>query len=408
MEGDGNKQQQVRELKSTGSLLGLVIVIAIALIQYYIFTEISGNSTLLPSYDSFIAKIMDGDIISKFLWIIKDFSEGQFFGGIISGFGVITGGIIACILDRKKSKYRGFDIVFGLNIFPWILASQILTSVFSVFVLKYLNFIDGDLVSWAPTFLLLVGVPQAVLCIFGPSIKNLIVGSLLGAFLSVPIANFVGYKIMNIIDMPTNIANYIALALSITLGLQVCKLLPWIKEKPFPLIKENQRNLSYDEKYKLLKSPLFLVRRTLADFTDCLFYGNEWATIFLILGAVVDWLINSTHGLAGARLFPAVLLSQLVSGGIGVFLYGYNHIEKGWYPTYVPVVSIGPFCVLTFGGSLHVALFAAVIGGIIGAPFAGLLNTYLPKHLHGVIANVLAMAITTITVITVMNALPWF
>ncbi len=401
-------ESKQHNIKTTGSLLGLAIVVAIGLLQYFIFIGMKGTSQILPPYGVFVDRIMEQDFQSRLLWSIKDFSEGQFYGGIIAGFGVILGGIVAFILDRRKSKYRGFDIVFGLNIFPWVLASQLITSIFVIFVLKYLEFIDGDIVTWVPTFLVLVGVPQAVLCIYGPGIKNLLTGSVLGGLLTVPLANYLGYKIMDVIEMPVTVSNYIALALSITIALQVCKLLPWMKGKPFPIIEENIRVLNDEEKYRLLKSPLFLIRRTLADFTDCLFYGNEWATIFLIFGAIVDWIINCRHGMCGTQVFPAILLVQLVSGGLGVFLYGYKHIELGWYPTYVPVVSIGPFCVLTFGTALHTVLFAAVLGGLIGAPFAGLLNRNLPKHLHGVIPNVLAMAITTMTVITVMKALPWF
>lgn len=63
---------------------------------------------------------------------------------------------------------------------------------------------------------------------------------------------------------------------------------------------------------------------------------------------------------------------------------------------------------LTFGTSLHTVLFASILGGLIGAPFADLLNRNLAEDLHGVIPNVLAMGLCTMTVISVMKALPWF
>ncbi|MDO5717382.1 MAG: hypothetical protein Q4P34_00225 [Tissierellia bacterium] len=396
------------EKYTTGSLLGYLILVGVGLLLYFLLTPINNSGALLQPYGVLIGDLQKDSFIAKIIWMIKDFSEGQFYGGLFAGLGLILGGCVAWFLDVKRSKLRGFSITYGLNIWPWILLSQILALSFSVFALKYLNLIDGVNFSWLPTFLLLVGAPQAVLCVFGPSISALITGVLLASFLSLPIANFVGNYIMVPIGMPQTIANYIALALSITLTLQVCKLAPWIKKTAHPVIRENHVELTEEQKYDLLKSPLYLIRRSLADFTDCYFYGNEWPSLFLIIGALIDWLINFEHGMGGAGVFPAILLSQLVSGGLGVFLYGRKHLEYGWYPTYVPVVSIGPFCVLTFGTGLHVVFFAGILGGIIGAPFAELLNRNLPDDMHGVIPNVLAMAITTMTVISVMRALPWF
>lgn len=394
--------------KKTGSIKGLLIVIIVGFLQYLLLSGMTNSSMMLPPYGVLEEGLIKNNLTSEIVWMIKDFSEGQFFGGLFSGIGVILGGIIAWRLDVKRSKFRGSDIVFGLNIFPWILASQIITIVFSVYALKYLSFIDGNTYHWVPTFLLIVGVPQAVLCVFGPSVKNLIVGCLLGAFTTVPIANYISYSIIDKIGMPVTIANYIALALSITFALQACKMLGFVKKVSFPIIKENVGDLDEEEKYEQLKSLKFIISKTLTSFTDCLFYGNEWPTIFLIIGAMIDWMINCEHGLLGAKVFPAILFAQLISGAIGAYLYGYKYIEKGWYPTYVPVVSICPFSILVFGPTLPVIIFSAIIGGIIGAPFAELLGKSFPEHIHGVVPNVLAMAVTTISVIAIMQGLPWF
>ena len=394
--------------RTTASLTGYAILLGIGFLQYFLLSGVNNTCEILKPYGMFVTSIREGGVADKWVWILKDFSEGQFYGGFFAGLGLILGGLAAWRLDVRKSRLRGFDIVYGLNIWPWILASQVLAIVFSIFCLRYLELIDGVRFTWLPTFLLLVGAPQAVLCVYGPNWRNLVTGVLLASFLSVPIANFVNAGIMTPIGMPGTIANYFALALSITLTLQVCKLAPWIEKVRHPVIAENRRTLSGQQQYELLKSPMFLIRRTLADFTDCYFYGNEWPALFLIIGGIVDWLVNHEHGMCGAKVFPAILLSQLVSGGLGVFLYGRKHIENGWYPTYVPVVSIAPFCVLTFGTSLHVVLFASILGGLIGAPFADLLNRNLAEDLHGVIPNVLAMGLCTMTVIAVMRALPWF
>lgn len=53
-----------------------------------------------------------------------------------------------------------------------------------------------------------------------------------------------------------------------------------------------------------------------------------------------------------------------------MFLYAGKFDNGGWYATYVPVVSVGPACVLMYGANIPVAVFAGVLGGIIGGPIA--------------------------------------
>lgn len=392
--------------KNTASFIGLLVLFGTGLLIFLLCSKVKIVTNWLP-YSEIVRGVMDNKLFYKVIWIIKDFSEGQFYGGLFAGIGVILGAVIAWRLDVKNSKYAGIRISYGLNIWPWVFASQVLTITISVFVLQHLSFLDNDIFTWLPTFLFLVGAPQAIMCTYGPNIKALFTGSILGALLTLPIANWIALYIMEPLNMPNTISNYFALASAGTIVMQTCKLLPWIKKKEFQLINEPS-NLGKDEIQEMLNRPDWIIRRTLADFTDPLFYGNEIATIFLILGAMIDWFINSKHGFLGSQIFPAILFSQLLSGGVAVYLYGKKHLENGWYPTYIPVVSIAPFCVISFGPKLSVILFSSILGGIIGPPFAGLLNRNLPEHLHGYIPNVLAMGITTMFVISTMNYLPWF
>lgn len=400
-----NNRQDIR-VRNTASFLGLVILFGIGLLIFLLFSNIKTVTSWLP-YNEIVEGVMENKLLYKIVWIIKDFSEGQFYGGLFAGIGLILGAIIAWQLDIKNSSYAGIRISYGLNIWPWVFASQILTMLISVFILQHLTFLDNDRFTWLPTFLFLVGAPQAVMCTYGPSKRALFTGSILGALLTFPIANWIAIYIMEPLDMPNIVSNYFALASAGTLVMQTCSLLPWMEKKELKLTNQPS-SLDEDEIQDRLTRPDWIIRRTLADFTDPLLYGNEIATSFLILGAMIDWFINSKHGFLGSQIFPAVLFSQLLSGGVAVYLYGRKHLEDGWYPTYIPVVSIAPFCVINFGPKLSVILFSSILGGIIGPPFAGLLNRNLPDHLHGYIPNVLAMGITTIFIISTMNYLPWF
>lgn len=61
--------------------------------------------------------------------------------------------------------------------------------------------------------------------------------------------------------------------------------------------------------------------------------------------------------------------------------------------------------VLALGANIPVALVAGVLGGILGAPIAELVASWLPKDIHGTVANVASMAITTSVVYIAMSAL---
>ena len=390
-----------KDYRKTASLQGLIILIIVGLLLFLILPKFQGLGELLPG-EKILEGVKENKIIYKIAWIITDFSEGPFYAGILAGIGAIAGAFIAWRLDVKNSKYAGFRISYGLNIWPWVFASQILIEFISVFILDSLHFIRVEGHSWVATFLLLVGAAQATMVIYGPSFKALITGSILGSLTMVPIANWINIYIMGPLGMPGTIANYFALTIGITVTLQTCHLLPWMEKKPHKLLREPKK-LTEEDKDKILKDPIWLMRRTIADLCEPLFYGNEIVSIFIILGAMIDWALGE-----GNSVFPAILFAQLLAGGISVYLYGRNHLDRGWYPTYIAVVSIAPFAVLTFGASLPVILFASILGGIIGPPFADLLGRNLPEHFHGVIPNVLAMGLTTMFVMAIMNAIPWF
>lgn len=102
---------------------------------------------------------------------------------------------------------------------------------------------------------------------------------------------------------------------------------------------------------------------------------------------------------------------MLVGSLTGVFLYATDYATDGWAPMYIPVVSVGPACVLMLGSGLSltevavVAILAGVIDGIFGVPGAKYLNTNLPKHIHITIGCVLSMAAVTALAYGVINVL---
>ncbi|MDR7871047.1 MAG: hypothetical protein RIN55_09325 [Tissierellaceae bacterium] len=345
-------------------------------------------------------------LLYKLIWSIMNFTEAEFYAGFFASLGLIFGGILAWRLDVKNSKFAGFNICYGKNLFPWVLASQILSLFLAVFVFDFTRFFRNGEYIWLPTFISIVAAPPAIILIYGPSVVALIAGSFLGGIMSFPVAFWIMNSIMPLLGVPGVVGNLFAMTITGILISEICKDLPWIKKVPLkPLhrtVKPREQTL------KEMEKPLWFIRRVLADFTEPQFYGNEISGIFLIIGVCIDWVLNMNHGANGSGAIPAIILSQFIASSVGIFLYFKKYVERGWYATFVPVVSVGPACVLMFGSSIKVAVIAGTLGAIIGPPLAEYFYDELPDDYHPMIGNVTSMAVTTIVVSMIIKVLPWF
>lgn len=393
-------------LRPVGSYLGLILTLAIGFLLYYVLTFLESGHSFL-SYADVVSRAGDNPLY-KLIWMTMNFTEADFYAGFFAGLGLIIGGIVAWRLDVKKSKWAGFDICYGTNLWPWVFASQVLSMLIALYLLNYTHFFLGGKYTWLPTFITIVGGPPALMLIYGPNWRALITGSILGAFIAFPVAFWFMTKIIPVLAVPVVVGNVFTMAILGIFMCQVFKVLPWMKKVPFRPVEKVKYDLTPEEKVAEMSTPTWFVRRVLADLTEAQFYGNEIAALGLLVGVIIDQALNAHHPAYGSGLLPAIILSQFVASAIGVFLYFHKWVERGWYPTFVPVVSVGPACVLAFGGSIWVAVFAGVLGGILGAPYAEYLYRYLPEDFHPTIANVTSMAVSTIIVYVIMQALPWF
>lgn len=384
-----------------GSFTGLIITLLIGFAVYYILLNINNLSSWLP-HETIIANAGE-NLFYKFVWFLTDFTEPQFFVGVFASLGIILGGFIAWRLDLKDSKYAGFNVSYGSNLWPWVLASQLLTLFLTIFVLNFTKFFLNGEYTWLPTFVMVVGAPPSIILLYGPSFINLITVSIISAFIGFPTAFWIMNNIIPVWKVPGVVSNVFTMALTGIIVAAIMKWLPWVKKVSARSISRHE--VPADDLNRQMTKPSWFVRRVFADFSEAQFYGNEIAGVFVILGAILDWILNSGHGAYGSGLIPAIILSQIISSAVGVFLYFDKYVKDGWCATYVPVVSVGPACVLMFGGTLNVILLAGILGGLIGAPLAAFFSGFLPEGFHGTIANVTSMGVSTIIVSMIIAAL---
>lgn len=390
-----------KKLYNTGSLSGLIISVGIGVLFYFVLSRINVVSNLLD-YNTVISNA-DDNLQYKLIWFIMNFTEPEFYAGFFASIGLILGGILAWRLDVKNSKFAGFNICYDKKLFPWVLASQLLSLFLAVFVFNFTRFFNSGEYTWLPTFISVVAAPPAIILIYGPSIATLLTASLLGGIMSFPVAFWLMNNILPVLGVPGTVASLLAMTVTGILIAGICKTLPWIKKLPLDGGVRTQ-----EQPLEEMVKPLWFVRRVFADFTEPQFYGNEIAGLFLIIGVCLDWVLNVNHVAYASGAIPAILLSQFIASSVGIFLYFNKYVERGWYATFVPVVSVGPACVLMFGSSIGVAVTAGVLGAIIGAPLAEYFCDALPDDYHPTIGNVTSMAVTTIVVSMIIKVLPWF
>ncbi|MGF7057816.1 hypothetical protein [Brassicibacter mesophilus] len=402
-----NAEKQGFLVRPIGSIVGFIYTLIIGFGLYFVLNSFKNVGNWFP-YSKVVEKAGEGDILYKFVWFLMNFTEAQFYAGVLASLGIILGGLVAWRLSLKRSKFAGFEICYGsANMWPWVFASQVISLGIAIFVLNFTNFFSSGEYTWLPTFITVVGVPPSMMLMYGPSYRALFTSSILGGTLSFPVAFWIMTNIMPVLEVPGVVSNVLTMAITGIIIGQICKVLPWMKKKPVKAIEGTKVSVSKEEQLSQMSKPSWFVRRVLADFSEAQFYGNEVAGIFVIIGVSLEWLINSGHGAYAAGVIPAIILSQFIGAGIGVLLYFNKYFESGWYATYVPVVSVGPACVLMFGGSLSVAIVAGLLGGILGGPIAEYFASKLPDHIHPTVANVTSMALSTIVVSVVIKALPW-
>ena len=389
---------QTKKSQRYGSPVGLALTIAVGFALYFLLLNVPSLG-FLPTYTEIISAI---DFPSaQFLWFLINFTEPEFYAGVITTIFLLIGACTAWLLSVRKSKYAGIEICYGsARMWPWVLASQVLSLLLTEYLFGYLNlFALGK--TWIPTFIVIVSVPPSMVLMYGPGIKTLLTASVLGAALCTPTAYLISVWTTEL-GIPGATNNVLAMAITGIISGAVCRVLPWMeKADAVPTDNINAPEIDYG-------SAFWVLRRTVADLTEPQFYGSDLAGTFLIVGVCIEWVLGGKELLSGAAGFlPAIILSQFISGSLGVFLYTEKYREKGWYATYVPVVCTAPACILLHGATMPIILVSSILGGIIGAPIAEWVDDHKPAYIHGTVSNVTAMALSTVIVSAVIGCISW-
>jgi uncharacterized membrane protein len=65
-----------------------------------------------------------------------------------------------------------------------------------------------------------------------------------------------------------------------------------------------------------------------------------------------------------------LIIAQFLTAFVAVFLWRRQWAKKGFFPTFVPVVSVAPAAVLALNGSILSIVGGALLGAIVAPPLA--------------------------------------
>ena len=376
-------------------LIGATLVVGGA-VAWLSLSYTTPGSAYWPGYSDMMASMHSP--LARLRWVLGDISEVAFYKHEFASLGLLLGGALGYWASRYARAWQGFSISYGSGLWPWLVTSSLLGLLLSNALWGWTLTAD----TWQPTFAAFVSLPAAMVLLFGGGWKVTLNGALLGALLVTPSCLLIVNYLCVPLGLPVVIGNVLGMALGSVVAFVLCRLLP-------ALVTSKQEQPPVDVVPVPGKVPdygvIWTVRRVLADFSEAPFYGNEWASLGMLAGVFLAYVLNPLGPAYGSGLLLHMVAAQVLASLLGVIVWRQQWRNRGWYPTYVPLVSVVPAAVLTYGGSPTVMIASALLGALIAPPLACAIAQRLPKYMHPYIGNVLSMAVSTLLIVPAVGVL---
>jgi hypothetical protein len=335
-------------------------------------------------------------------WLVGSISEPQYYAVAPAGALLLIGGLVGHVGYRMSWRFQGFVQACGSGLWPWAAGSALASLLLGNLIWGW-TLVPG---SWQPLFVPLVSVAPAVVVLYGPGWRIAASAAVPGALLTPPASILAVEYICRPLELPPVVGATTGMWVGAAVAFWSCGRLSWMP--PAGSWRAGQQANQPRVVAGREDSPLWVPRRALADFSEAQFFGNEWASATLLAGAVVAHVISSSSTSYGSGLFWAVLASQVITAVAGVLIWRKRWQRHGFYPTFVPVVSVAPATVLAFGGTVQSILIGALAGALIAPPVAAAISARLPKSFHPFVGNVASMSLCTALVVPALRLVPGF
>ncbi|ULN73050.1 hypothetical protein [Mycolicibacterium smegmatis] len=335
-------------------------------------------------------------VTSMLAQIASAASEPTFYSNALSGLGLIAGGALAHWLHRRGHRLQGFAQACGSGMWVPMLASAMLGVAVS-------NLLWGWTLSagiWQPLFAPFVSVSPTIVLMFGADIKTVLTGGVLGGVVTPPLSVLGASVLCPRLGVPSVVGVTGGMAIAAVIAFMICRHLPWVPAPALP------RGPASPPAPAVRTGPVWVLRRCVADFSEAPFFGSEWASLGLVAGALIAYAMAPASVAYGSGLLPQILAAQVLTAVVAVSVWRTRWARRPFYPTFVPVVSVAPACVLTYDGTAASVLAGALLGALLGPPLADRISALLPGDFHPFIGNVAAMAVATAVIVPSLQLLP--
>ncbi|GAA2274469.1 hypothetical protein GCM10010149_15950 [Nonomuraea roseoviolacea subsp. roseoviolacea] len=339
------------------------------------------------------------DVAGLARWVLAAISEPQFYAAGTASALLLVGGLAGHVAHRRNWHPQGFVQACGTGIWPPVAGAALLSVLLSA--LLWGTTLAGG--TWQPLFAPLVSVAPAVVVLYGPGRRVVLTAAVAGALLVPPAAIALVTWVCHPLGLPPVVGATAAMTLAAAVAFVICPRLPWMPE-PWAWRSTTPETAAAEQR-PADYGPAWVLRRALADMSEAQFFGNEWASGALLVGALLAYATAPQSLVYGSGLFLTVLIGQLLAALVGVIVWRRRWRAAGFYPTFVPVVSVVPAAVLACDGALLPTLLAAVAGAVISPPMAAAISARLPSGFHPFVGNVAAMSICTAVIVPLLSML---
>lgn len=377
----------------THSSSWLLIVATLSFLCGLALSKALGLEPTWPSHLEMVSYL--DNPINWLRWLISDISEYAFYKHELASLGLLAGAALAWWAGRRGRRWQGFAICYNSGLWPWLMISSLLGLVLSNLLWSWT--VNAE--AWQPTYVAFISVPAAMVLVFGPGWRVALNGAVCGAVLVPPLCLAIIHTVCLPLNLPVMVGTAAGMAIASVMAFFLCWLLPdrLLARNPQPLPPAQAPEQSY--------GLVWGVRRVLADFSEAPLLGNELASLGLLAGVLLGYALNPDSTAHGSGLLLPIMAGQFLASAIGVWLWREQWMIKGWYPTFIPIVSVVPATVMTHGGNALVVTLSATLGALIAPPLASVAARRLPDWVHPYVANVVSMALSTALIVPLMGLL---
>lgn len=356
---EGAKIMETKRSSRKEALIGLILTIAGAILLYLVMEAsrpLTEGKRLIFSFEELAYGCAEGSVLYKLMWFLSDFTECTFMASALSTALMIPAAFLAAHLENKHSPYAGTGVDGNGKKFTAGFITASCSIILSIVLYGRSQWWTENL--FIPTFVCLI--PSfAMVFLYGKKIGKLITIAVINGIIEFPVCFLIMIKITNPLGLPGFISVSLGLLITVPIIHQIMKRFPWMmKADP-----QEEKIISRSEKTQDIKhgNLWFFVHRVFGDVGGLMVIGSSWAAIAMYIGAIISWYLNPLHPVYCANNLPMMILTQICTAALSVFIYWPSWKDKGAAFT-SPSIIFSSAIVNTYSNSWFIVISSIIIG----------------------------------------------